>query len=72
MRLRKLALSCNVVCTGTSSIRMAWTLSLKYLSVKLEERVTSLRTSALEASKTRVVNEKRLVFRGSKSAGEII
>ena len=32
--LRKLAPSHNVVCTGTSSIRMAWTLSLKYLSVK--------------------------------------
>ena len=34
--LRKLAPSCNVlvVCTGTSSIRMAWTLSLTYLSAK--------------------------------------
>ena len=28
------ALSRNVVCTGTSSIRMAWTLSLNYLFVK--------------------------------------
>ena len=35
--LRKLARpapSRNVVCTGTSSIRMAWTLSVKYLCVK--------------------------------------
>ena len=32
--LRKLAPPRNVDCTGTSSIRMAWTLSLKYLSVK--------------------------------------
>ena len=24
----------NIVCNGTYSIRMAWTLSLKYLSVK--------------------------------------
>ena len=32
--LLKLALSHNVVCIGTSSIRMAWTWSLKYLSVK--------------------------------------
>ena len=37
--LRKLALSRNAVCTGTSSdplssVRMAWTLSPKYLSVK--------------------------------------
>ena len=32
--LRKRAPSHNIVCTGTSSIRMAWTLSLKYLSVK--------------------------------------
>ena len=30
----KLAPSRNVFCTGTSPIRMAWTLSLKYLSVK--------------------------------------
>ena len=29
----ELALSRNVVCTGTSSIKIAWTLSLKYLSV---------------------------------------
>ena len=29
-----MALSRNVFCTGTSSIRMAWTLSLKYLTVK--------------------------------------
>ena len=34
MSLRKLASSRNVVCTGTSSIRIAWTLPLKYLSVK--------------------------------------
>ena len=32
--LRKLAPSRSVVCTGTSSIRMEWTLSLNYLSVK--------------------------------------
>ena len=32
--LRKLAPSRNVFCTGTFSIRMAWTLSLKCLSVK--------------------------------------
>ena len=32
--LRKLVPSRNAVCTGTSSVRMAWTLSLKYLSVK--------------------------------------
>ena len=32
--LRKLAPSRKVFCTGTSSIRMAWTLPLKYLSVK--------------------------------------
>ena len=32
--LRKLAPSRNIVCNGTSSIRMALTLSLKYLSVK--------------------------------------
>ena len=34
LRNRKLALSRNVFCTGTSPIRMAWTLSLKYPSVK--------------------------------------
>ena len=34
LRNRKLELSRNVFCTGTSPIRMAWTLSLKYLSVK--------------------------------------
>ena len=33
-KLRKLAPSRNVVCTGISSIRMAWGLSLKYLTVK--------------------------------------
>ena len=32
--LRKLVQSRNVVCTGTSSVRMAWTLSLKYLYEK--------------------------------------
>ena len=30
----ELAPSRNVVCTETSSIKMAWTLSLKYLSLK--------------------------------------
>ena len=34
LNYRKLAPSRNVVCTGTSSIRMAWALSLQYLSVK--------------------------------------
>ena len=32
--LTELAPSRNVVCTGTSSIKMAWALSLKCLSVK--------------------------------------
>ena len=33
-KLRKLVPSPNVACTGISSIRMAWSFSLKYLSVK--------------------------------------
>ena len=39
-------LSHNVVCTGTSSIRMAWTLSLKYLSVApvVDEKMLILAT----------------------------
>ena len=51
--------SLNVVCTGTSSIKMAWTLSLKYLSVKsrllIYEKILILATD-----------------RGWKSAREII
>ena len=43
--LRKLARSRNVLCTGTSSIRMAWTLSLKYLSVKARLMKTNVNFS---------------------------
>ena len=49
--LRKLAPSRNIVCTGTSSVRMA------------KDFVTEI-----SFCKTPAVNEKRLVFRGWKSA----
>ena len=59
--LWKLAPSRNIFCTGTSSVRMAWTLSLKYLIKSF--------------CKTLIVDEKMLILaidRGWKSDKEII